>query len=704
MLRHRTEGEVRAGEHSVRGRRCELNLAEKSPRAAMSSLLQGLNEPQRAAVTTVEGPLLVLAGAGTGKTRVVTTRIAHLIHCGTPASEILAVTFTNKAAREMRDRVRGLAEKRRARGLTVSTFHSFAVRLLRRYPDAVGYGENFTILDEDDRTALVRSALRDAGVVERDLAPKQATWIISGWKNAALDPEAAMEAACDEEEILAAHAYIKVQEEMRRRQVIDFDDMIRLALVLLRSQPEIRQALRERFRQVMVDEYQDTNGAQYALLRELVGERPNLCVVGDDDQSIYGWRGARSGNILEFTRDFPGARVVALEQNYRSTNTILGAANDVISNNPARREKALWSQLGDGERIIFYEAADERDEEVWLTSRIQELVEQGMRHEDIAVLLRANAQSRALEVAFRSRDIPYRILGTRSLFDRKEVRDLLAYLRAAINPDDDGSVLRILNTPPRGIGKTTRDRLIEAATKKRRPILQVLESGEELSLTPKIRAAVESFRRLLTELSEMSAKDGVERALTHLLEVTNYEAFMKMEAKEESDATIRWNILQEVVKLAGDPRYGGDATKFLESLALDGLRSSQEDKGGQGVLLVTVHAAKGLEFDNVFIVGVEDGLFPHKNSLGDDETPDTIDEERRLFYVALTRARWRLWMSRALVRQRYGRTVDTEPSRFLAEIVPARMDHQEGLAMEPVDDEAADRYLDKLKSLFGPRG
>lgn len=668
-----------------------------------SRLLDGLNPRQLEAVTTTEGPLLVLAGAGTGKTRVVTARIGYLLSRGVEAQNILAVTFTNKAAREMHERVTGLVGAPAAKKLLVSTFHSFAVRMLRRYAERLGFSSNFTIIDEEDQQSLLRDVMRQLGVSEKQLSPKRAGYIIGDWKNRGLSAEAADAAACDTDEEIAALIYARMAEEMKRRSVIDFDDMILLVVKLLGEDLETRRECQDRFRYLLVDEYQDTNSTQYQLIRFLSGARRNLCVVGDDDQSIYGWRGAQARNILDFAKDYPGARVVTLEQNYRSVNTILKAANSVIRNNPDRKEKQLWSALGEGEPIKLYRAEDERDEEGYIGRSIADLLSRGAKPETVAILVRANTHATASEIALRQRKIPYRVVGTRSFFDRREARDLIAYVKVIANPRDDGALLRVINTPPRGIGKATQDILIEAALRERKGVYEFLKTGD-FSVLPlgKSAAAVAEFCDIMKKLDE-DCRIGVNQALRNLTERISYQAHIQMEHKEGLDAQIRWNVVESLMKLANtlDQKVVERRLEaFLEVLALDSdSRHNDKKDEAAGVWILTVHAAKGLEFDHVFLMAAEDDVFPHKNSVDEESGKDTIDEERRLFYVALTRARRFLTMTMAEKRTKWGRIEQKKASRFIDEIDDGLVDIIIPSLQGPATETVAQDFLSRLKNL-----
>jgi DNA helicase II / ATP-dependent DNA helicase PcrA len=673
---------------------------------ALYDLLSGLNPAQRDAVTTTEGPLLVLAGAGTGKTRVVTVRIAYLLSRGVGARQILAVTFTNKAAREMHDRIEQIVGKTRARDLLACTFHSFAVRLLRAHLHLLGYRPGFTIADDEDQTSLLRDVLRQMGISEKELSVKSAHFGIGRWKNQAIAPAAAMEVACDGEEVTLAHVYERYAEEMRRRNTVDFDDMIMLAGRIFDEHPEVLAETRDRFRYLLVDEYQDTNASQYRLIKLLAGERRNLCVVGDDDQSIYGWRGARARNILDFAKDYRGAKVVTLDQNYRSVNVVLEAANSVIQNNPERSPKKLWSALGEGDPIVFFKAEDERDEELYVTLRIADLARRGVPYEHMAVLFRSNMHAHALELALRQRQIPYRVGGTRSFFDRRETRDLIAYLKTIANPRDDGALFRVINTPPRGIGRTTQDALIAEAVKERCGVYELIESGRFTSfLSGRTAEAVAEFRALMHSIAERAAS-SVHDALRELTERIAYRAFLDMEYREGMDAQIRWNTVEALMRVANtiDQRTPTEKLHaFLEVLALDQPREQKNGKEPQGVALFTVHAAKGLEFEHVYLVAVEDDVFPHKNSFDEETGSDTVDEERRLFYVALTRAKRYLTLSMAQKRTKWGRPEPRLPSRFVDEIAPKLLNVVESAKQGPAEEAVAEDFLARLKNLGGAK-
>ncbi|MFT7620223.1 MAG: superfamily I DNA/RNA helicase [Planctomycetota bacterium] len=671
-----------------------------------NQFLRGLNPSQKEAVEHGDGPLLVLAGAGTGKTRVVTVRIAHLVANGVNPENILAVTFTNKAAREMKQRVGKLVGSKVGKLLTVTTFHSFSIQLLRRFGEKLGYKKGFGIATEEDRQTLLRSILRENGISTKVVAPRWGIYQISAWKNEGLTADEALEVACDDAEIHLAHAFQLLSKELKRRQVMDFDDMLLLGRTLLKDHPDVVDSCRDRFRYLMVDEYQDTNSVQYDFVRLLAGGRRNLAVVGDDDQSIYGWRGARAGNILDFGKHYPGAKVVTLDQNYRSTNVILRAANRIIGNNQGRMEKNLWSALGEGRPVELYRADDERDELRHLISRIRSLKNREATYESMAILFRANTQSNAIELFLREATIPYRVVGTRSLFDRRECRDLIAYLKVIANPMDDGALLRIINTPSRGIGKTTQDKIMATAVESRKGTLEVILDGAvEENFPTKTAAALASFRLIMSSTKEYFDRGELAGGMEHLLKEVSYQDYLNIDADNPQDALIRWNVLTQLVEMAGEFEKSKSKEdmlgSYLESLALDDRPKNESKDEKLGVTMLTVHAAKGLEYDHVFLTGLEEGLLPHKNSFGDDDTLDTIDEERRLFYVALTRARKELYLSLAKTRRRFGRDEEREESRFLGELGEEDIHMIDPATEGPAEVKVASDYLSQLKGLFG---
>jgi superfamily I DNA/RNA helicase len=633
--------------------------------------LEGLNPEQRTAVTTTEGPLLVLAGAGTGKTRVITYRIAHLLAKNVASRSILAMTFTNRAANEMRERVAELVGGTRAAELTVGTFHAFCLKLLREHARRIGLPRGFAIADASDQQAAVKSVLRELKIPEATLNPRAVAARISLLKNRLITAEAAREAPGDSLDEMVALAYSRYQAHLARSRVLDFDDLLVKTVELLENVDDVRGACRDRYRYVLVDEYQDTNGPQYRIVRLIADGHRNLCVVGDDDQSIYGWRGADIRKILRFPKDFPDAVTVRLETNYRSTEPILAAANAVIGNNPSRHEKRLRSAIGDGEPIRYHLAESEDDEARFVVREITRGVRsEKKRYGDMAVLFRTVTQPRTFEAAFRREGIPYRLVGGRSFFDRKEVRDILAYLKVMANPDDESSLLRIINTPPRGVGKKSVDRLLAFATERGISAARALRRADEIDGFPASSlAAVRKLTSLLARLKEEADGPGLVGAVQKLVREVDYRAEVERAYPDPQTRLLRMNAVSEVFDFAENyarreakPTLSG----FLEELTLSAEddRDDEREKGDNRVTLMTLHAAKGLEFPRVFIVGVEEGILPHARSVEED----TVEEERRLMYVGITRARHVLTLSLTKERSKYGRREPVMASRFLYEM------------------------------------
>lgn len=629
------------------------------PIAASRGLLANLNPAQLEAVTTTEGPLLVLAGAGTGKTRVITTRIAYLLSKGVDASNILAMTFTNKAAREMRERVARLVGRQGGQ-LTVGTFHSFCVRALRDNAKAASLARTFTICDASDQLAAVKSVMRELRIHEQTMPPSVVQARISLAKNRLETPD-------DQGNDLVAAVWERYQEYLTRTRSVDFDDLLLMTLDLLREHRAVRSRLRKRFQYVLVDEYQDTNRPQYEIVREIVGGHKNVCVVGDDDQSIYGWRGADVRKILGFHRDFKGATIVRLETNYRSTTPILDAANAVIRQNPSRHEKTLRAARGDGAPVRLTRLNDEMAEARFVVEEIQTLVrrrEAGL--EDIGILFRTQVQPRAFEAELRAAGIPYVLVGGMSFFDRKEVRDVVAFLKLVVNPDDETALVRVINTPPRGIGKTTIDRALAAATERSVPVQSVFASGD--GIPP---AALEGYTKLAGVLTNSSlANEGCDlvAGVKDLLDRLDYRTEVRRLYPDPVTRGARWAAVEEIFNFAENystkaptPTLAG----FLEELALSsGDDVDDREDSGRGVTLMTLHSAKGLEFPHVFLVGLEEGLLPHARSVEEGG----IEEERRLAYVGITRAMRTLTLSYCSQRARYGKRSAVMPSRFLFEM------------------------------------
>ena len=647
----------------------------------VSALLSGLNPPQREAVVHAGGPLLVLAGAGSGKTRVITHRIAYLIHAlGVDPYRILAVTFTNKAAREMRERVEALLD-RDCRGLWVRTFHSACARILRAHADRIGYGADFAIYDGRDQKALIRSCLADAEIDPKRYSPEGIHARISRAKNELVGPEEfAGRAAEFGPEAKAAAVYPLYQQRLRENNAVDFDDLLYLTVRLFEKDPEVLALYQERFLHVLVDEYQDTNRAQYRLVRLLTARHRNLCVVGDDDQSIYSWRGAEIGNILSLRRDHPDLRVIRLEQNYRSTQPILAAAWHVVQNNVRREPKKLWTDRAGGDPVTWIEVEDEVEEAEEVARRVREMAGSGLPLSGIAVFYRVNAQSRALEEGFRRFGIPHRVVGAYRFYDRKEVRDLLAYLLVILNPRDGINLRRILNVPPRGVGPATLERLEAYARDRGLALFHAMEAATSQGLLRgKAGSELGRLARLLGELSEQAASLAPSALLERVDRAVGYTA--ALQASHDPTAEARLENVQELFSAAAEYEERSDEPSlagFLEEVALVS-DADQADADQGAVTLMTLHAAKGLEFPVVFLTGLEEGLLPHKNSL---DHPDGLEEERRLCYVGFTRARERLLLLSARSRRIYGFSRGCVPSRFLQEI-PGDLLVEEGASPPP---------------------
>lgn len=674
-------------------------------------LLDGLNVPQREAVVHAGSPVLVVAGAGSGKTRVLTRRIAYLVaerdvHPGS----ILAITFTNKAAAEMRSRVVDLVGNR-ARLMWVSTFHSACVRILRSEIDALGYRRTFSIYDDTDAKRLMTLVARDQNLDPKKFPPRSLLNWVSNCKNELVDPAKAGAKASGLDEVHAA-AYAEYDKRLRAANALDFDDLIMKTVELFQQHPQVREAYRRRFRQVLVDEYQDTNHAQYLLIKQLCGNLGpddglpddvprippgELMVVGDSDQSIYAFRGATIRNILDFGDDFPGARTILLEQNYRSTQTVLSAANAVIKHNSNRPTKRLWSDSGDGGKIVGYVADTEHDEARFVASEIDELVDKGHgRYGEMAVFYRTNAQSRAFEEVFIRVGLPYRVVGGVRFYERREIRDAIAYLRAIANPADDVSLRRILNVPKRGIGERAEACLGMLAASEQITFTEAIDRAEQApGLASRSLNRVKQFAQLMSDLRAMVT---VERPASEILEAVLNRSGMLSELKASTDPQDETRVenLVELVKVAqefvaqatvqdlggageefelaselvgGMPEPDATLPAFLERIALVADSDQIPDDGSGVVTLMTLHTAKGLEFDTVFLTGLEDGIFPHMRAMTD---PAELQEERRLAYVGITRARKRLYLSRSAVRTLFGKPAYNPASRFLAE-VPAEL-------------------------------
>lgn len=635
----------------------------------MKEWIEKLNPAQKAAVTHIEGPLLVLAGAGTGKTRVITVRIAHMLQLGISAKKILAVTFTNKAAAEMKERIAELVGKKKAGLLTVGTFHSFCLHSLRAHPDEIGMPGGFTICDAGDQLSLMKGALRELHIAEAKIQPGALQAVISLQKNRLVSAEDYLEQASSDREELIGRAWVRYEEQLRRTRLLDFDDLL-LRMRELLCKKKMREQYQKKFEYVLVDEFQDTNGPQYEIVRSICREHQNLCAVGDDDQSIYGWRGADITKILGFEKDFRGAKIVRLETNYRSTGQILSAANRVIQNNPDRHDKELVSAKGDGEPVRVARMEDEIAEADGIVLEILESVRRRQtRLSDYAILFRTALQPRAFEAQLRARAVPYQLVGGMSFFDRKEIRDVLAYLKLINNPLDEASFLRIVNRPARGVGKVSLDRALEFATREGISVTTAFERADEIEKLP--AAAVAAVRDLQKALAWMKEKDPTTDLVAwmiDLLKVVGYRAEVDKSYPDDKTREDRWQTVtgmydfaENYVRRNEDPSLQG----FLEELALTSQDDKDKDKEDRRdvVTLMTMHASKGLEFPIVYLVGCEEGLLPHARSVQEGG----LEEERRLMYVGITRAQKRLTLSWASQRSKYGSRSVSMPSRFLFE-------------------------------------
>jgi len=674
-------------------------------RSRRSPDLSGLNPQQRQGVLATTGPVLLLAGAGTGKTRVVTHRIAHLIATGVEPAHILAVTFTNKASREMRERVATLLGRLEAEAVTIGTFHSFCLRILRRHIHLLGYSNSFAICGEGYQKGLIRTVMTELGLVGEGRDPGMWLGLISKAKSALHGPDDVREYSWPFAAELA-EAYEMYQRRLQQMDQVDFDDLLVLVLRLWREYPDVLAKHRDQYQYLMVDEYQDTNSVQFQLVGTLAGERANLCVVGDDDQSIYGWRGADVGNILEFDQQFPGATVIRLEQNYRSTATILDAANAVIANNSERHAKRLWSEQDRGDEILCVRADDEQDEATFVADVLEDRASRGrFSHGQMAVLFRSNHQSRALENALRQARIPYTLVGSNSFYQRKEILDAVSLLQTANNPRDDHSLLRVLNVPPRGIGDKSIERLRDMGKLVGEPLQSLLGHDQFLSrLSGAGASASQAFDQQLREARRQFSEPGglSVKVEQYLNDIGYMDGLGRMYKPREDALKRRDNVLEFITAVAEFERKAGPKSllpEFLEAFALLDAQD-KEDKGGEGeesVTLMTVHASKGLEFPLVMVVGLERGLFPHRMALEEGG----IQEERRLFYVAVTRAQSELVLTHVEKRRTRGQVTRQRPSPFLDE-VPEELVRTctPGTALKPASKEAAAGYLAEMMAMF----
>jgi len=643
---------------------------------AASPFTAGLNPDQLDAVVHTGGPLLVVAGAGSGKTRVLTHRIAHLIDQGVRPSEILAITFTNKAAAEMRERVGALVGPM-VKAMWVSTFHSACVRILRRDAEVLGYPRTFSIYDAADSARLTGYVIRDLGLDQKRFAPRTVHGIISLWKNELVDPEQAKAKATNIFERKQADVYAEYQRRLERAGAMDFDDLLLNVVRLFREHPDVLEHYRQRFTHILVDEYQDTNQAQNEIVLLLTAESGDVTVVGDTDQSVYRFRGADFRNILQFEDAFPEVTTIVLDQNYRSTQTILDAANAVIDHNLERKPKNLWTHIGSGDRIVRYHAEDEGDEAMFVGRTAEQLHrDDAVNWREIAVLYRTNAQSRVIEEAFMRLGLPYKVVGGTRFYDRREIKDAMAYLRAVVNPDDEVSVKRVLNVPKRGVGDTSVARLDEYASAQGTSFFDALCRADEAGLSVPARRGVEAFVELVDRLATLvpaANQEGSDVGPADLLQAA-LDASGYLAELEADDSVEAHGRLENLGELVGSAREFTLLDEFLEQVALvadtDELPEGENDQ----VTLMTLHSAKGLEFPVVFVVGCEEGVFPHSRALTE---PTEMEEERRLAYVGITRAMRRLYVSHAWSRMLFGSTQYNPPSRFVEEI-PAELVTQQG--------------------------
>ena len=617
--------------------------------------LVGYNDKQKEAILNTDGPILVIAGAGSGKTRVLTTKIAYLVENGVPTDNILAITFTNKAAKEMKDRVIGMLGSVGYQ-IRISTFHSFGVYLMQKHCTELGYKENFTILDSDDSLTLIKKIMKDLNINVKDYNPKAIRNSISSSKNELISSSDFEKFIGNDFDQKVFEVYQRYERKLLLNNSFDFDDLLFLPIKLFRMKPEILSYYQDLYQYILIDEYQDTNEAQYILVKMLSAKNRNICVVGDESQSIYSFRGSNYRNILNFEKDYKDCSTILLEQNYRSTSTILNSANDVIKNNKHRKDKKLWTENGEGEKLQYYSALDEKDEALYVVNEICKLIDNGVSKSDIAVLYRTNAQSRVMEEALLKENIPYKVVGSFYFYNRKEIKDLICYLRLLYNTNDDVSLQRVINVPKRGIGLKTIENLVEKANINNSSIFDSIEDGKELG-----------FKLMINDIK--SQLDNC--TLTELIDLVLDKTGMKQELESEKsiESEIRLENLEEfksITKSFEEKNGIVSLDEFLTEISLVSDVTEHRDET-ELVTLMTVHSAKGLEFENVFLIGMEEGVFPHSNSFFDDEA---LEEERRLCYVAITRAKKKLWIVNAHKRLLFGSDSYNKPSRFIDEINP----------------------------------
>ncbi|HEX8295328.1 MAG TPA: UvrD-helicase domain-containing protein [Chthoniobacteraceae bacterium] len=663
-----------------------------------------LNPEQELAVRTTHGPLLILAGAGTGKTRVITARVAYLISRDVAPENILAVTFTNKAANEMRERLAQLIDPAQAKKTTMATFHALCVRILRVDIAKLGYKRNFSIYDEGDQMGMLKKIITRTAAQDEKLDPNVAKNLISKAKN-----NGWRESSPGDEQSLIGAVFARYQAELKTLNAVDFDDLLLLAVKLLGEHADVRERWQRRFQYLMVDEFQDTNRLQLELISLLADERKNVAVVGDDDQSIYGWRGAEASNILEFETHFPDPVVVKLEQNYRSTNAILNTANALIKNNPRRRPKQLWSAQGDGSKVRVVQMKDDRQEAEFIANEIsQRSVNEGLPHEAFAVLFRMNAQSRLIETNLRQLKIPYRVIGGKSFFDRREIKELLAYAQCLVNTEDDVSLLRIINTPARGLSANTVERATEMSARQKCSVFATLQSPEfRETLTARTLGNVEAFIALMDEFESKlhePLSDHV-KILRELIDRVGYLADLRRTCKTPEEALKRESNVTEMIRSFED--FTGRSTEglrgFLDEMSLRQEREEDDDEmKGDGVTLITLHAAKGLEFPQVYLIGLEEGVLPHDRS----KVEGTVDEERRLLYVGITRARESLALTWCGTRVKWGSPVGCAPSSFIKELPADWIEHRNATEIlnAPVAESSALKGFAAMKAMLSKVG
>jgi len=616
-------------------------------------MLKNLNDKQLEAVKTMDGPLLILAGAGSGKTKVLTLKVAYLIENGVDPYNILAITFTNKAANEMKSRIYGILGSV-AYKIQISTFHSFGLSIIKENTEYLGLKNNFTILDSDDVLTTIKKILKDMNLDPKFYNPKTIRNKISSAKNEIMDPDELDKYSNTELDQVTVNVYRKYQEKLRINNSLDFDDLLMYPIILFNKYPDILKKYQERFKYILIDEYQDTNEVQYILTKMLSAKYKNICVVGDQDQSIYAFRGANYRNILNFEKDYKEAKTILLEQNYRSTKNILKAANDVIKNNKKRKEKNLWTDNDEGPKITYKKCNDEKEEANYVVNEIKKLINNGVKKEEIAILYRTNAQSRTIEEAALRANLPYKVVGSFYFYNRKEIKDLISYLKLIYNPNDDINLLRIVNTPKRGIGLKTIENIVTKANILNQSVFNTIDSGKELK-----------FKELIQEL----IKDSESLSLTELVDNVLVKSGIKFELENENtiESEARLENLEEFKSITKsyEERYGiVSLSEFLDEISL--VSDVEEYKNQMDVItLMTIHSAKGLEFDNVFIIGLEEGVFPHVRSLTETEE---LEEERRLCYVAITRAKKELTLVSANTRMLFGCINSNPVSRFIKEI------------------------------------